>query len=504
VFDGEIWPFYNEFYLIYQECVGKIRAMDIDTKNLELTPAAMLKMGEAALKSVVEHIKNLPDSPRSNLDEGEFISRALRESSPEEGTEFSDILEFLMEKVIPVSINAPHPTYMAYIPGGGLYPSALADFMAAATNRYVGIWEAAPAAARLEANVLEWFSQWMGYPSRAKGILTTGGSLANFSAVVTARRHLLGDNIVRGTIYVSNQTHHCVMKAAMLAGIPERNIRILDVDPQYRAVPDLFEKAIKDDLEKGFKPFFLVSSAGTTNTGAVDPLSDLADVAKKYSLWYHIDGAYGGFFNLCERGQKKLEGIDRSDSLVLDPHKGLFIPYGTGCLLVKDGDLLRKAHMVTADYLQDLSTPEGEMNASEYSPELTRSFRGLRVWLPLKLYGVKAFRENLDEKLRLTDWMYQCFLAEPGFECLSIPDLSVITFQYRPEQASPTEIDVFNRKLLDKIIRSKKLFLSSTLLDGRFVIRVCVLSFRTHISEVKDAFNVITSTAKELEQELYG
>ena len=484
--------------------IGKIGAVSIKEKNLELTPEAMLEMGEAALSSIVEHIKNLPDSPRSDLDEGEAISRALRESSPETGTEFSVLLDFLVNKVIPVSINAPHPTYMAYIPGGGLYPSAVADFLAAATNRYVGIWDAAPAAARLEANVLEWFSQWMGYPNEAKGILTTGGSLANFSAVVTARKHLLGDDIAKGTIYASNQTHHCVMKAAMLAGIPEKNIRILDVDAEYRARPELFEKAIKADLEKGFRPFFLVSSAGTTNTGTVDPLSDLADIAKKYSLWYHIDGAYGGFFNLCERGQQKLAGIDRSDSLVLDPHKGLFIPYGTGCLLVKNGDLLRKAHMVTADYLQDLTTPDGEMNAADYSPELTRSFRGLRVWLPLKFYGVKAFRENLDEKLRLTDWMYQRFLEEPGFECLSVPDLSVITFQYRPEQAGQAEVDVFNRKLLEKIIRSNKLFLSSTLLEGRFVIRVCILSFRTHLSETKDAFYVITSAARELERELYG
>ncbi len=478
--------------------------MNIKENNLELTPEAMLEMGNTALKSVIEHIKNLPDSPRSNLDDGEAISRSLRESSPEEGADFSDLLDFLMNKVIPVSINAPHPTYMAYIPGGGLYPSAVADFMAAATNRYVGIWEAAPAAARLEANVLEWFSQWMGYPNMARGILTTGGSLANFSAVVTARKHLLGDNIGRGTIYASNQTHHCVMKAAMLAGIPEKNIRILNVDSHFRAVPEYFEEAIKDDLKKGFKPFFLVSSAGTTNSGAVDPLSDLADVAKRYNLWYHIDGAYGGFFNLCEKGKQKLSGIERSDSLVLDPHKGLFIPYGTGCLLVKDGDLLRKAHMVTADYLQDLSTPEGEMNSSEYSPELTRSFRGLRVWLPLKFYGVKAFRENLDEKLRLSDWMYERFLEEPGFDCLSVPDLSVICFQYRPEQAGPAEVDDFNRKLLEKIVRSKKLFLSSTLLDGRFVIRVCILSFRTHLNEAKDAFHVITSTARELEKELYG
>jgi aromatic-L-amino-acid decarboxylase len=470
--------------------------------NLELSPQAMLEMGEAAFRAAVEHIKNLPDSPRSNLERGKEISRSLREPSPEEGTDFKKLLGFLMEEVIPVSINAPHPTYMAYIPGGGLYPSAVADFLASATNRYVGIWEAAPAASRLEANVLEWFAQWMDYPEGTKGILTTGGSLANFSAVVTARRHLLGDDLSRGIVYASNQAHHCVMKAAMLAGIPEKNVRLLDVDANFRAVPQRFEDAVKQDLRRGLKPFFLVGSAGTTNTGSVDPLSDLADVAKRYGLWYHIDGAYGGFFNLCDRGKKKLAGIHRSDSLVLDPHKGLFVPYGTGSLLVKDGEILRKAHMMTADYLQDLTTPEGEMDASQYSPELTRSFRGLRVWLPLKLFGVRAFRDNLEEKLGLSDWLYQKFLEEPGFQCLTEPDLSVIAFQYVPKKGAAGNGDDFNRRLLEKINRSQKLFLSSTLLNGRFVIRTCILSFRTHKAEAEYAFEVITSMARELEKEI--
>jgi len=470
--------------------------------DLELSPEAMLRMGEKALEAVVEHITNLPESPRSDLERGEEISRALREPSPEDGTDFNELLAFLMNEVIPISINAAHPTYMAYIPGGGLYPSAVADFLASATNRYVGTWWAAPAGARLETNVLEWFADWMGYPESAKGILTTGGSLANFSAVVAARKHHLGEDLAKGTIYASNQTHHCVMKAAMLAGIPERNFRLLDVDSNFRAVPEFFESAIKKDISKGFKPFFLVSNAGTTNTGTVDPLEDNAAVARKYNLWHHIDGAYGGFFRLCPRGREILRGIELSDSLVLDPHKGLFLPYGSGSLLVREGDLLRQSHMMTADYLQDVSTPEGELSHSDYSPELTRSFRGLRIWLPLKLYGVKAFRKNLDEKLNLTDLLYKKLKAESGFECLSFPDLSVIAFQYRPRGANDSQTDSFTRQLLERINRSKELFLSSTMLNGRYVIRLCILSFRTHLPEVEQAFDVIVTKAKELERVL--
>jgi len=466
--------------------------------NLELTPEAMLQMGESAVKAVVDHIRNLPSAPRSNLENSAEIVRSLREPSPEKGTDFESLLYFFMNKVIPVSINTPHPAYLGYIPGGGLYPSAIADFLGAVTNRFTGAWFAAPAAARLEANVLEWFAQWMGYPESARGILTSGGSLANFSGVVAARKHLLGDDISRGILYASNQTHHSVMKVAFLAGIPERNIRLLDVDKNFRAIPDEFEKAIKKDEKNGMKPFFLVGNAGTTNTGAVDPLSELADIATKYGLWYHIDAAYGGFFNICEEGKKILRGLERSDSIVLDPHKGLFVPYGSGSLLVKDGELLRRAHILTAEYLLDHTTPEGEFSASEYSPELSRSYRGLRVWLPLKLFGVKAFRENLAEKLHLTKWMYQRFLEEPGFDCVAVPDLSVIAFRYHPQKGN---VDTFNRQLLEKIVKSQKLFLSSTLLDGEFVIRVCILSFRTHQPEVEEAFEIIKNAAKKLVSE---
>lgn len=471
--------------------------MDHPPTNLELSPAAMQRMGEACLRAVVEHIANLPAAPRSNLNNIVEIAQSLREAPPETGTDFESLLKFLMERVIPVSINTAHPAYMGYIPGGGLYPSALADFLAAATNRYVGAWYAAPAAARLEANVLDWFAELMGYPQTSRGIMTTGGSLANFSGVVTARKHVLGDDIANGTLYCSDQTHHSVMKAAMLAGIPERNIRLLPVDANFRALPQQFESAIQKDLKHNLKPFLLVANAGSTNTGAVDPLHELADISQKYALWYHIDGAYGGFFNLCEEGKRKLAGIELSDSMVLDPHKGLFTPYGCGSLLVKDGERLHRAHMLSADYMQDQFTPAGEINFTEHSPELSRSFRGLQVWLPLKLFGLQAFRENLAEKLQLTQWLYQRFLAEPGFECLSVPDLSVITFRYRPQGG---DIESFNRRLLESIVKSGKLFLSSTLLNGAFAIRVCILSFRTHQAEVEEAFEIIKAAARELEK----
>jgi aromatic-L-amino-acid decarboxylase len=464
--------------------------------NLELSTEEMLRMGETALRFIVDHIAQLPDASCNNLDHSLHVIDMLSESPPEEGADFEPILDFLMNKAIPASITHPHPAFMGYIPGGGLYPSAVADFIAAATNRYVGVSFAAPVLACLERSVLDWFSQWMEYPDSARGILTSGGSLANFSAIVTARKHLIGDDLSKGIVYMSDQTHHCVPKVANLAGIQEKNIRMLGVDENYRAIPEYFADAIDEDTQRGLKPFLLVGNAGTTNTGAVDPLTELGEVARRFGLWYHLDAAYGGFFNLCEEGRKVLGGIGSSDSVVLDPHKGLFIPYGTGSLLVKDGELLRKAHVMSADYIQDHPVPEDEWDTADYSPELSRSFRGLRVWLPLKLFGVRAFRENLAEKLRLTQWIYERLVEEPGFECLSHPQLSAFAFRYLPKKG---DTDAFNQELLKAIVASKKLYLSSTRLDGKFVIRLCILGFRTHMKEVEMAFDLIRTTARDLE-----
>jgi len=350
-------------------------------------------MGEAALRKVVEHLASLPQQRRSDLIDREEAVRALREPMPENGTSFDELLDLLMTRVIPKSINTAHPAYMGYIPGGGLYPSALGEFIAAATNRYAGAWFAAPAESRIEANVIEWLTQMMGYPSSTRGILTSGGSLANFSAIVTARRHLLGDDLSRGILYASDQTHHCVMKSAILAGLPEKNVRLIETDDNYRVRPEAVEKAIRDDLAKGLKPFFVVGNAGTTNSGAVDPLPALAEICRRHDLWFHVDGAYGAFFNLCEEGKRRLVGMEESDSLVLDPHKGLFLPYGCGCLLVKEGELLRKAHMMEADYLQ-VTTRRKEKSTSRNTRRSCRGRSGdCRCGCPCGFMASKRLRK---------------------------------------------------------------------------------------------------------------
>ncbi|MGH2525500.1 MAG: pyridoxal phosphate-dependent decarboxylase family protein, partial [Actinomycetota bacterium] len=350
----------------------------------------------------------------------------------------------------------------AYIPGGGLYASSLAELLSTTIDRYVNLWGEAPVAAQIENNVVRWLCDLFAYPPESRGVLTSGGSMANFSAIVSARKAKLPENFLTGALYVSEHAHASVMKAAMLAGFPTRNVRIVATDPSLRMDVDALRRQIDDDRGAGMRPFAVVASAGTTNTGAIDPLDDLAGVAADEGLWTHVDAAYGGFFQLTARGRERFRGIERADSITLDPHKGMFLPYGTGALVVRNGRALREAHFVGAAYLQDLAPDADIPNFAEYSAELSRDFRGLRAWFPLWLHGVSAFREALDEKLDLTEELYDGLKSDALLELPWAPDLTVVPFRLRDGD------DVANRRLLEAINASKRVFLSSTVIDGRF------------------------------------
>jgi len=319
--------------------------------------------------------------------------------------------------------------------------------------------------------------------------------MANFSAIVTARRSRLGERFLRGTLYVSDQVHASVAKAAILAGFPLANVREVPTDDSLAMDLDQLRRLLKEDRAAGLTPFCVVGSAGTTNTGRLDPLADLADVAEAEDLWFHVDGAYGGFFQMTDRGRARFAGIERADSITLDPHKGMFLPYGTGCLLVRDRAQLREAHALQATYLQDLAPEHDIPNFADYSPELSRDFRGLRVWLPLQLHGAGAFRAALDEKLDLARWLYDELRPVPGFDLPWEPDLTVVAFRVQPGDGDP---EAFNRRLLERINASRRVFLSSTEIRGRFVIRACIVSHRTHRDRIEEAAAIIRAAAADL------
>jgi aromatic-L-amino-acid decarboxylase len=460
----------------------------------------MRRMVGSAMDRIVEHIESLPRQPAADLEGSLELARTLIEAEPpEDGASFEELLQPLFRDWIPKSFNTAGPGYLAYIPGGGIFHAAVADLIADAVNRYVGVFAAAPALVQLESNVIRWFCRFVGYPPTAGGVLTTGGSLANFTAVVTARREKLDEDFRGGMLYASDQVHHSVQKAANLAGFPLKNVREIPSDADLRMRLDALEESIRRDRADGLQPFMIIGSAGTTNTGAVDDLQGISSIARRHSLWFHVDAAYGGFFVLTERGRAVMNGIEEADSITLDPHKALFLPYGTGSLLVRDAGALQRAHSLHAVYLPPMQEETGLVDFCEISPELSRGFRGLRVWLPLKMAGVKAFRHQLDEKLDLTLWATEQLRATPGVEIVAEPQLSIVAFRYVSAGLTGGELNAVNEQILNGINRRKRVMVTPTVIAGRYVIRICVVSFRTHAERMAMAIEDIRAAIQEAE-----
>jgi aromatic-L-amino-acid decarboxylase len=466
------------------------------TRPLEPSRADLEAWMQACVRLIGDHIAGLADMPSWDVEGAAALGETFREEVPETGAPLASLLERL-EPAIARSFNTAGPGYLAFIPGGGIPSAGLADFIAAMTNRYVGVTAAAPALARIEATVIEWLASLMGYPPGAGGILTSGGSLSNLTAVVAARvARLRDDELAAGTIYASRETHSSLAKSVRIAGIPARNLRAVPVDARLRAVPAELERLIAEDRARGLRPFLVVANAGTTNTGAVDPIPELAAIAGREGMWLHGDAAYGGFFRITPEGERLLPGLELCDSLTLDPHKGMFLPYGNGCLLVRDPADLQRAHASEAHYLQDVAAAQGTVNFTDLSPELSRDFRGLRVWLPLKLHGVGAFREQLVEKLALARLAYDRLRAEPELEMLDEPQLSVVAFTVRARPGR--DADAVGAELLRRVNARRRVFLSSTIIDGRYVLRICVLSFRTHEERVTEAVDALVEELARL------
>lgn len=447
--------------------------------ELEPGPDAMRAMLAAVTARIVGYIEALPGQA-GYVDGGPRLAERLAEPLPEEGTALAPLLDLVFDELVPTGVNTAGHGCLSYVNSGGLFHAALADAITAATNRYVGYWAAGPGLVELELRVLRWFCDVMGLPKEAGGVLLTGGSTATVTAMVTAREALLGGLIARGVVYVSDQGHHSVAKAAMIAGIPRGNVRTIPTDDRYRLRVDALEAQIRADVAAGLTPFFVAGTAGTTNTGAVDDLPALRAVAERHDLWFHVDASYGGFFAMTQRGKAALRGVELADSLSLDPHKSLFLPYGSGCLLVKDPEMLRRANAIHSEYVSSITEDRERVNFADLSIEQTRDARGLRVWLPLKLLGAAAFRRALDEKLDLAEYAARQLEAIEGIEILAEPQLSILAFRLLQPGLDEEALTALNQGVLDAVNQLGRVHLSSTVLRGRYAIRVCVLSVRVH------------------------
>ena len=464
---------------------GELEALQAAMRPLEPDGDARRRIGSEVLDHALAYLEELPDLP-SNNDWDEVFAQRLDPEFTDDGRDASELLSYFGRCVNRPGFTTTSPRFMAYIPGGGLFYSALGDLLAAVSNKYSGFASASPGAVRIENACCAWMAKVIGFPKSSAGTLTSGGSMANLTAIVAARE--ARDPEGGGAVYVTRFAHHCVDKALHIAGRGRAPKRLIATDDRCRMDAASLEAAIEQDLAEGVRPWLAIASAGTIDTGSIDPLLEIAEICERHGVWLHVDGAYGGLFALCDEGQEKLRGIERADSVALDPHKTLFLPYGTGAALVRDGNQLLHAFTATADYITPLGESEVGPSPADLSPELTRHFRGMRLWLPLQMGGIAAFRAAQQEKLGLARYFHARLSELPGFDAGPPPDLSVVAFRYVPDNG---DADAASERLLQHLQQEGRVMLSGTRIDGRYHIRCAILSFRTHVEHVEEVIEAL-------------
>ena len=475
---------------------AKLSSLEQEARKLEPTSADRRIVRDYVVtysEDFLDKIESLETYVSTETKGGGLLESPISEN----GIGIEEAIKIIRENVDTPGLNPASGGHLAYIPGGGIYYSALGDYLADVFNRYAGVFYASPGAVRMENILIRWMNDLVGYPPEASGNLTTSGSLANMIAMVVARdgKNIKSTDIPSSVIYLSKQAHHSIDKGIRVAGLGECILRFVSIDDKFRIIPEALEAQIEQDKANGLNPFLVVASAGTTDVGAIDPLVEIGEIAKRHQAWYHIDAAYGGFFILTDEGKQKLRGLELSDSLIIDPHKGLFLPYGLGVVLVRDVENLKRSFRFDAHYMQDAFAGPDEISPAEISPELTKHFRGLRLWLPLKLHGLAPFRACLEEKLLLAKYFYEG-VQKLGFECRLEPELSVVVYRYVPKTGDANE---FNKKLLNAVVADGRVFISSTMLEGNYTLRFACLAFRTHLSIVDTLLAVLKENVTRLE-----
>ena len=447
----------------------------------------MQRLGRLVADTVAEHLASLRDQPVVAELPPEAVRLLARAPAPERGTPFEALLDELRRDVFPYAVREPHPGFMAYVPGCPTFPAVLGDWLATGWNFFAGVWRVASGPNAIELQVLDWFREWIGMPEGAGGLLTNGGSGATLTAIVAARHHVVADDaslLPRLTVYTSDQAHSAVARAAWIAGIPRAQVRVLPTDDAFRLRPGDVRAALAADRAAGLVPMAVVASAGTTNTGAVDPLDALADACAAEGVWLHVDAAYGGFAALTPAGRAALAGLGRADSVALDPHKWLFVPFECGCVLAREPQRLKAAFQIYPDYLRDVSPVDHAPNFADYGEQLTRQSRALKVWLSVRYFGLEALRAAMEHAMALARHAEGLVRASPTLELLSPAQLGIVCFRVRRDGLDAAALDALNDRVNTAVNAAGRYFVSSTRLRGALSLRLCVLGYRTTIEDV--------------------
>src|SRR5437764_12886228 len=476
-----------------------------DERSSPLDPSVeeILRWGNAAIAAMAEYLGSIRDRrvyPQTTTRE---IREKLQRDLPESSVDFERLLETFRDVLVPMSRHNGHPRMFGYVQSPGTALAAIADLLASTLNANLTAWRSAPAAVEIERLTIDWIKQIVGFNAEAGGLFVSGGSMANFAALAAARRAKAPEDLLnKGAqslpramrIYASTETHHSVAKAAALLGIGRDNVRVVAVDERYRMRIDDLEAKIAEDFEAGHLPFCVVGNAGTVNTGACDPLREVAKVARRFNLWMHVDASYGGFAILAASAKKHFDGLEEANSIALDPHKWLYLPVDCGCVLYRDPQMARATFAHDAEYTRVMTQEADEAFAFwDYGPELSRRFRALKVWMNLKGVGLRAIGEAIEKDLACARHLEDLVRASDDFEMLAPVELSIFCFRHIPAHWKlafagageaerlriDEELDAWNERLLVELQRDGSSYLSNARVGGRFSLRGCVMNYRT-------------------------
>ena len=471
---------------------------DDESVNLGMSADAMRDLAARATELIVARLGGLRGEAPWRGATRATLEPLLREPPPEHGRDAVAVLDRVARDVLPVAARVDHPRFFAFVPSAPTWPGVVADYLASGFNIFQGTWLGSGGPSALELVVIDWFRQWIGYPASAGGLFTSGGSAAILDALVAAREHHGAP--LRPAVFMGDQSHSALERAARIIGVrPEGIIRIAS-GPDFRIAVDVLGRAVADARGRGQTPIAVCANAGTTNTGAIDPLPELAAFCAREKIWLHVDAAYGGFAMLCERGKALLAGLELADSISLDAHKWLFQPFEAGCLMVRDVAALERAFSVHPEYLQDTRLGMEQINFADRGLQLTRSFRALKVWMSIQTFGLAAFRQAIAQGIGLADRAGDFVRQSKCLELLSPPSLGILCLRFRPAESgmAARELDELNEKIQARVIASELAMLSSTRLHGTYSLRFCIMSHQTTWEDVRSTLEAIEAAGREL------
>ncbi len=457
--------------------------------TLDFSVEQMREYGYRVIDQIVRHLSTLGEQRVGAKANPTEILRKYRNPPPEDGADFRALLEQIESDVLQNTMHVNHPRFFAYVPGPGNFIGAMADALVSGYNVFAGTWIGGSGAAAIELETIDWMRTLCGFPETAGGLFVSGGTMANLTALAVARHAKLGEDMQDAMVYFSDQTHSSVEKDLRVLGFSRRQIRKLPSDGEFRLTLHTLRSEVEADLTVGKRPFCVVANAGTTNTGAVDPLADIAQYCRAEGLWLHIDGAYGAAAVICDRGRAILAGLEMADSLSLDPHKWLFQPFECGCLLVRDSALLGNVFQVLPEYLKDTHHISAEINFADRGIQLTRSFQALKLWLSLKTFGLGSFRKAVERGFELAELIEAELEKMPGWEIVTKAQMGVICFRFRQGD------DAFHFSLVQKILADGYALVTSTNLNGRTLLRMCPINPRTTDAEIVETLRRIDRLA---------